>query len=675
MGKDSKYLPILTRETYEDWFRRAKVKIKGKGAFFVIETSRVEYAWIYREGGAATSTLATAAATGTPATATTDTSSGAGQGDADINNITSQSDRIRGVWNIDKAKEWDLADAKALETILEGLDSDDAVLIDEYETAPAVWTQLKIKYEKTSISTTNKYMTLLQTFPYDKNIGIDGSWTKLKEYRRKLIAANGAMRLAYPDHALLLILTMALQKQGKYTAVIDGFLTQQSLSTEEKIKILGEKEAQLKDTAVNERAHAAQRQHKTVYRHPNHSSRRNSDSSDVSMANAILECFCCGSPDHFVADCKYQAASREYARKLRQKEERRDTQPSKHRSSSKRIQDSKQEGRRSTPKGRKGTQNKKRHGHAAAHESESESDITSTSATSTTDESESEPEPKAEKVMLSKEMIRKSTPTTWALDTGASSPMTDQLHLFREESLRSTSKVPIQVGGGMLYSHQRGTALVNAVDGTSGYLENVLFVPKLGVNLISAKKLCKGGLRGAFDDENIWITEGNKTVLQASQSQGLYIVKHISKTFKDKTIGARTKEAKATAMPAATVASDKEATDIDPDDSEPEAATTKEQRRWYRLMHRRFGHCGPDMLRKLHKVTSLQEAIKIPPLRRRVCALCKLAKMRNLTSRKLAKHKLEKLELVYLDIAGPFLTSIRGNRVFLQIVNSATRRT
>ena len=49
--------------------------------------------------------------------------------------------------------------------------------------------------------------------------------------------------------------------------------------------------------------------------------------------------------------------------------------------------------------------------------------------------------------------------------------------------------------------------------------------------------------------------------------------------------------------------------------------------------------------------------------------------MRNLTSRKLAKHKLEKLELVYLDIAGPLPTSIRGNRVFLQVVDSATRRT
>ena len=65
----------------------------------------------------------------------------------------------------------------------------------------------------------------------------------------------------------------------------------------------------------------------------------------------------------------------------------------------------------------------------------------------------------------------------------------------------------------MLYSYQRSIALVNTVDSTSGYLENVLFVSKLSVNLISTKKLYKGGLRGTFDDENIWITEGNKTVL------------------------------------------------------------------------------------------------------------------------------------------------------------------
>ena len=56
-------------------------------------------------------------------------------------------------------------------------------------------------------------------------------------------------------------------------------------------------------------------------------------------------------------------------------------------------------------------------------------------------------------------------------------------------------------------------------------------------------------------------------------------MKHISKTFKNKTIGARTKEAKATVMPATTIVSNKEATDINLDNSEPEVAITKEQRR------------------------------------------------------------------------------------------------
>jgi len=108
---------------------------------------------------------------------------------------------------------------------LDKLDADDAVFIDEYETAIVVWTQLKLKYNKTSSTTVNQYMTFLQTLSYDKNIGIDGTWTKLKEYRRKLIAANGVMRLAYPDKTLMFILTIVLQKQGRYTAVIDGFLT------------------------------------------------------------------------------------------------------------------------------------------------------------------------------------------------------------------------------------------------------------------------------------------------------------------------------------------------------------------------------------------------------------------------------------------------------------------
>jgi len=55
MGKNSKTkdFSILFRENYKDWFRHAGVKIKGKGAYYSIELSKIEYIWIYREGEAA----------------------------------------------------------------------------------------------------------------------------------------------------------------------------------------------------------------------------------------------------------------------------------------------------------------------------------------------------------------------------------------------------------------------------------------------------------------------------------------------------------------------------------------------------------------------------------------------------------------------------------------------
>lgn len=71
----------------------------------------------------------------------------------------------------------------------------------------------------------------------------------------------------------------------------------------------------------------------------------------------------------------------------------------------------------------------------------------------------------------------------------------------------------------------------------------------------------------------------------------------------------------------------------DPDDSEPEEAKSKEDRHFYRLMHRRFGHYGPILIGKLHKVANLKTKISIPPPNRRVCKSCKLGKMRNTISK------------------------------------------
>jgi hypothetical protein len=254
--------------------------------------------------------------------------------------------------------------------------------------------------------------------------------------------------------------------------------------------------------------------------------------------------------------------------------------------------------------------------------------------------------------------------------------MTDKLHLFRGPLIH-TKRIPIQVGGGELYSCQRGTVVIECEDGSSGLVEGALYVPKLGVNLISAKRLCKNGLKGSFDSESIHIKDGRKTVIYAQQNRGLYIVKHISKRYKEKALAAD--------QPEDTLAADQpedtqemnikdDNSEEDPDNSEDEKPATKAQRRLYRLMHRRFGHYGPGLIRNLHKVTTLKNKIRIPPPERRVCGPCKLAKMRNKISKKLARHKAEVLQLISLDIAGPFTKSLRGNRYFMQIIDNYTRK-
>ena len=113
--------------------------------------------------------------------------------------------------------------------------------------------------------------------------------------------------------------------------------------------------------------------------------------------------------------------------------------------------------------------------------------------------------------------------------------MIDQLHLFRGP-LRRVKTTSIQIGGGELKSDHRGLAFVGCTDGSSGLVEDTFYVPKLGVNLLSAKQLCKTGMKGTFDDHNIWIKDGVITMIHAQQNNGLYIVKHISKRYKGKAL-------------------------------------------------------------------------------------------------------------------------------------------
>ena len=74
----------------------------------------------------------------------------------------------------------------------------------------------------------------------------------------------------------------------------------------------------------------------------------------------------------------------------------------------------------------------------------------------------------------------------WISDTSATSYITDQLELF--SSLKPIPRRTIKVSGGKLYSTSIGIAKIVAESG-SALLKDILYVPKLGVNLLSGKRV------------------------------------------------------------------------------------------------------------------------------------------------------------------------------------------
>ena len=95
------------------------------------------------------------------------------------------------------------------------------------------------------------------------------------------------------------------------------------------------------------------------------------------------------------------------------------------------------------------------------------------------------------------------TNNIWIGDTGATSHMTDQLNLFVEDlRLKESGRRKVNVGGGQLSILERGTARFRP---SNARLHNVLYVPRLGVNLISISKLCTNNYKGEFNHNSIKI--------------------------------------------------------------------------------------------------------------------------------------------------------------------------
>lgn len=625
-SKENWKLPTLGRSNYEQWFRQMRIKLRGKGVFYTVDQTRVQFAGIASVGDIT----------------------------KEMEDLTIKEDgtekKVR--INIEKGAKYSKDEATALMYICQPLNDDDQALIDEYETAKSLWDYLKSKYSKTDATTANIYMTKIQTFQFNNDFTVISAWDRLKDYRRKLYAASTSAQNAYPDEALLLVLIRSLPKL--YTATIDALDVQTQLSVDGKLKYLEAKESRVNEENENDHAHAA-------FKKPGRyvlPQKRNSFSPSESEHSDKYQCYLCDGR-HLMRNCKNLARARRLLKEYKQ-----DKASGKSRSQHQTNRTAKPATEETLRKGygKDKAVNRKTHGYSAeSKRSYYESDY---STSDNTDNTASDLEEEViETCGVSKEVTCKITPSSWASDTGASSHMSDQPSLFRR--LIPIKRRTIKVGGGQLYAWYTGTVDIVCKDGSSLVLSDVLYVPNLGINLLSGKRMCEAGLEGIFDTTKMYFLADKKRIITATMNRGLYILTHVSKKCRERaflSVGeGETTTSTGTVQTSA----------IPQEELKTELKTHEKQ--VYLLWHKRFAHLGPDKICNLHKVTTLEKAVKVPS-KREICEVCTLTKMTNVIPRKLSEWRDTKLALIQFDIAGPFPVSLRGNRYFILIIDNFSRK-
>ena len=172
-------------------------------------------------------------------------------------------------------------------------------------------------------------------------------------------------------------------------------------------------------------------------------------------------------------------------------------------------------------------------------------------------------------------------------------------------------------------------------------IDDVLYVPKLASNLLSVKKLTKGGYRLVFEDDNCIITEKSGEVRAvASLSPELYKVKLVERAYKAS-----------------------------------EAIKSGHSEDCQHMWHRRFGHRDISAIKELvHKELATGIIIKDCG-KRETCECCVKGKMARTPFPKETKNKAQSiLDLIHTDVCGPMQTITPAqNRYVITIIDDYSR--
>ncbi|KAI0998336.1 hypothetical protein K3495_g9858 [Podosphaera aphanis] len=365
------------------------------------------------------------------------------------------------------------------------------------------WSALKAQFEQTSPSNVRELERSLTHWKIDEEIPIDRNWITLKAIRRELADADPDSHIS--EHKRFSYLMDGLPDDFSITP--DTLDAQPNLPSAEKLRALQQKDSEIRLSTSGE----------------------GSEFVAQSQSDDPGECYVCWDIGHLAKDFPYQEEAHRYTRRLRDKSEN---------SGNSRAQKSKFNFRNGF-KGNPSRQNsvpksarfekkpilsakfryfssRKSKAFVAGTESESQSETSTDSEESFTDDY----------AHVTRENSCKGSQNLWIADTAASSSMSNNKNVYR--SLNSIPQRCIKVGGGKLYAREAGTAVVN-LGGVKFFAKDTLFVPKLGANLLSGKKICEQmNLRGAFDAEKMYFHKNNKSLISASWKNGVYIIDHIA---------------------------------------------------------------------------------------------------------------------------------------------------
>jgi hypothetical protein len=227
------------------------------------------------------------------------------------------------------------------------------------------------------------------------------------------------------------------------------------------------------------------------------------------------------------------------------------------------------------------------------------------------------------------------------LDSGATDHMVDNRSTLRH--IRPRFGPGVRVGGGVILpSSEKGDLTIDTARGPF-LLTDTIYVPGLGVNLLSIRRLQASGLRVEFapDSNSAIVTRGNDVLLSAPVRDGLYIV--------DGSMLPPGAPSSPAALPVTSTAP------ADPD--------------LVAVWHDRLGHLNVQALAKLARDGKLGKGVSFTrsALDAHECSSCILGKGKRLPSRRSATSASAPGDRTNLDLWGPARTPTPSGARYLLV--------